>query len=86
MALERGQGNSVSITHTQLSKLLGVRRESTSSSANALQKDGIIAYCRGNLTVLNRKQLNERACECYGTITKEYARLLPNVKRKSVTI
>jgi len=39
-----------------------------SLAASGMQADGILQYSRGSVKVLNRKKLEERACECYGSI------------------
>jgi hypothetical protein len=46
-------------------------------AAGNLQKDGLIRYRRGHITVLDRAGLERRSCECYGVVKKEYERLLP---------
>ncbi len=33
---------------------------------------------RGHITVLDRPGLEQRSCECYGVVKKEYDRLLPD--------
>jgi hypothetical protein len=43
-----------------------------------LQSSGLIRYARGHITALNRAGLEERSCECYAVVKKEYDRLLPN--------
>ena len=57
--------------------MLGVRREGVTESAGNLQKDGLIRYRRGHITVLDRAGLEQRTCECYAVVKKEYERLLP---------
>ena len=42
-----------------------------------LQQAGLIRYARGHITVLDRAGLEQRACECYAVVKKEYDRLLP---------
>jgi hypothetical protein len=37
----------------------------------------LIHYSRGHITVLDRRRLEARVCECYGVVKKEYDRLLP---------
>jgi hypothetical protein len=56
---------------------LGVRRESVSQAALALQEAGLIRYGRGQIRVLDRAGLERRACECYAAVRREYDRLLP---------
>lgn len=77
MSIDRLHSNDLVVTHELLASLLGTRRESITSTALNLKKDGIIEYARGHVTVLNRKKLEARACECYETVRLEYDRLLP---------
>lgn len=80
MTLDRLRKDYVVITHLLLAKLLGVRRESISVVAKKLQKDGIIAYSRGKITVMNIIALKKRVCECYEVVNKEYSHLLSKNK------
>ncbi|MBV6627654.1 MAG: Crp/Fnr family transcriptional regulator [Rivularia sp. (in: Bacteria)] len=64
------------LTQKFISQMLGVRRASVTEAAIALQKAGFISYSRGQITILQRKQLEEAACECYGLIRDEFQRLL----------
>lgn len=65
----------LALTQDFMAKMLGVRRSSISISAGILQQAGIIRYSRGRLAILDRKRLEEVACECYRLIKDEYARL-----------
>jgi CRP-like cAMP-binding protein len=58
-------------------RLLGVRREGISAAAQRLQQGGVIHYQRGRIRMLDRARLEQRACECYASVAKEHARLLP---------
>jgi CRP-like cAMP-binding protein len=80
MSVDRLHENKVLITQELIAKLLGVRRESVTDVAGKLQKDGMIAYARGKITILNRPKLEKRVCECYVAVKDEYARLLPVLK------
>jgi hypothetical protein len=42
----------------------------------ALQSQGLIRYGKGKITVLDRKRLEDSACECYRCVRDEYERLL----------
>ena len=64
------------LTQKFISQMLGVRRASVTEAAIALQKAGFISYSRGQITILNREELEQAACECYGLIHKEFKRLL----------
>ncbi|MCY1420570.1 hypothetical protein D9M71_361970 [compost metagenome] len=57
--------------------MLGVRREGVTEAAGKLQKQGVIEYSRGHITVLDRLKLEELSCECYAVVKKETDRLLP---------
>jgi hypothetical protein len=57
--------------------MLGVRREGVTEGALKLQHAGLIRYSRGHITVLDRKGLEQRTCECYAVVKREYDRLLP---------
>lgn len=75
--LDRVQGNCLQMTQELLATKLGVRRESVTLVALALQRDGLIRYARGRIEVLDREGLEERACECYAVVKLECDRLLP---------
>jgi len=80
LTLDRLQASEVVMTQELLSTILGVRRASVSEIAGQLQKDGLIRYERGRITVLDRPGLERRSCECYGVVKKEYDRLLPDIE------
>ena len=77
LSLDRLQGNELVMTQELIANMLGVRREGVTEGALKLQKDGLINYARGHITVLDRKVLEKRSCECYAVVKKEYDRLLP---------
>lgn len=76
-SIDRLHSNSMKVTHSQISYLLGIRRESVSQTAGKLKTEGLIATARGSITVLNRAKVEELVCECYGVVKKECDRLLP---------
>ncbi len=59
------------LTQEFLSSMLGVRREGVSKAAGALQAAKLIRYSRGMITVLNRRGLEAKSCECYAIIKAE---------------
>ena len=77
LSLDRLQGNELVMTQELIANMLGVRREGVTEAALKLQKVGLIRYARGRITVLDRKGLEKRSCECYAVVKKEYDRLLP---------
>ncbi len=77
LSMDRLRGNELVMTQELIANMLGVRREGVTEGALKLQKAGLIRYARGHITVLDRKGLEERTCECYAVVKKEYDRLLP---------
>jgi len=77
LSLDRIQSNELIMTQMLIADMLGVRREGVTEAATKLQKHGIIRYARGRITVLDRKKLEMRSCECYEVVKREYDRLLP---------
>jgi len=78
MSLDRLHANELEVTQDMIAHLLGVRRESITQTASKLQKDGLITYRRGHITVVDRPKLEQRVCECYAVVKGEYDRLLPH--------
>ena len=76
-SLDRLSGNELTITQELIAHLLGVRREGVTEAACRLQKEGMISYRRGHITVLDRQGLEAQVCECYQVVKKEFDRLLP---------
>ena len=76
MMHERMQSDEFRLTQEFLAMMLGVQRTGVSAALAALQREGLIRYKRGNVTILNRRDLERRACECYGVIKLEFDRLL----------
>ena len=77
LSLDRLQGNELVMTQELIANMLGVRREGVTEGALKLQHAGLIRYARGHISVLDRDGLQERSCECYAVVKKEYDRLLP---------
>jgi CRP-like cAMP-binding protein len=76
MSQDRAHSDTFHVTQEFLAYMLGVRRVGITSAAGALQRDGLVEYHRGELTVLDRQGLEAAACECYATDRKSYAELL----------
>ena len=77
LSLDRLQGDELVMTQELIANMLGVRREGVTEAALKLQAAGLIRYVRGHITVLDRKALELRTCECYAAVKNEYDRLLP---------
>jgi len=68
LAQDRVGSGLLRITHDFLAMMLGTDRPSVSLAAGGLQKKRIIEYTRGSVKILNRKKLENSACECYRII------------------
>ena len=77
LSLDRLPSNELSMTQELIANMLGVRREGVNEAAGRLQEAGLIRYSRGHITVLDRRKLEQRVCECYAVVKKEFDRLLP---------
>src|ERR1700726_1561258 len=77
LSLDRLPSNELIMTQELIANMLGVRREGVTDGAGKLQKLGVIQYARGQITVLNRPQLEELSCECYAVVKRETDRLMP---------
>jgi CRP-like cAMP-binding protein len=56
------------LTHEFLADMLGTGRPSVTLAAGALQRAGTIENLRGAVKIIDRKKLEESACECYAVI------------------
>jgi len=63
--LDRSTGNELKVTQEMIANMLGVRRESITGAAGKLAEEGLIAYRRGFVTVLDRDGMVRRAGSCY---------------------
>ena len=71
MTQDRVDSESLAITHDFLATMLGTDRPTVSWAAGILQKKLFIEYSRGAVKIVNRKKLEDSACECYGA-TQHY--------------
>ena len=76
MCHDRVRSDQFTLTQELLSQMLGVRRASVSEVAATLQKEGLIRYNRGKITIRDRLGLEATACECYRVVKEEFERLL----------
>jgi CRP-like cAMP-binding protein len=76
LSLDRLPGNELLMTQELIANMLGVRRGGVTDAASKLQEAGLIRYSRGRILVLDRPGLEQRSCECYVVVKREYDRLL----------
>jgi CRP-like cAMP-binding protein len=79
MSLDRLSSNELKMTQELIANMLGVRREGVTEAAGKLRDAGIIEYSRGQITVLDQQKLEQRVCECYAVVKKEFDRLLSDI-------
>jgi len=68
MTQDRVDSGVLPITHDFIATMMGTDRSTVSVAASALQKKGILDYVRGAVKIVNRRELEKTACECYGVI------------------
>ncbi|HEV7377344.1 MAG TPA: Crp/Fnr family transcriptional regulator [Pyrinomonadaceae bacterium] len=69
---DRLEHDEFELTHEFIANMLGVRRAGISEVANKLQELGFISYQRGRVKILNRKGMEEFACECYPIVKEKF--------------
>ncbi len=68
MTQDRVDSGLLPITHDFIATMMGTDRSTVSLTASVLQKKGVIDYVRGAVKIVNRRKLEQTACECYGVI------------------
>ncbi len=74
MVADRYESARFPLTQEFLAEMIGSRRSTVTLTAGLLRRAGLIDYQRGEIDIIDRKTLEESACECY-PITR---RLLEN--------
>lgn len=68
---DRAGSNEFSMKQECIAQMLGVPRTNVSMTAHPLQQRGIISYSRGRIEIINRRKLEQTACECYRVVKRE---------------
>jgi CRP-like cAMP-binding protein len=82
MCQDRVDSELLPVTHEFLAQMLGTGRPSVSLAAGNLQRLGLIENLRGTVRILNRKELENAACECYRAI-QHFSNLSLTAKKKT---
>ena len=75
MAHDRTRENTLPLTHEFLALMLGVRRAGVTEALQSLKRQKLINTGRNQITVLDRKGIEQTAGSSYGVPEKEYRRL-----------
>ncbi|PKM24474.1 MAG: Crp/Fnr family transcriptional regulator [Gammaproteobacteria bacterium HGW-Gammaproteobacteria-12] len=73
--LDHLPGNAATVPQELLGDRPGSSRTNMVSAADKLKRQGIIDYGPESITVLDRHQLEQLCCECYGLVKRETERL-----------
>ena len=76
MTRDRVGSDQFLLTHEFIGQMLGVRRPSVTVVAGILQREGLISYRRGVITIEDPGRVAQSACECYEVVKQEYIQLL----------
>lgn len=77
MTADRVGGDRFMLTQDYMAVMTGAQRTTVSATAARLKTAGLVAYTRGQVTILDRAGLERRACECYGEIRALFDGLRP---------
>ena len=77
MMRDRSDDDVLQITQNLLAEMLGVQRPSITNAAGALERDGLIARGRQQVTILDRPGLMKASCECYQLVRARVTFHLP---------
>lgn len=81
LSLDRLAADELIMTHELIGNMLGVRGEGVTEAVGKLQALNLITYSQGNITVLDRKSIEQKCCECYAVVKVEFDRLLPSIRQ-----
>jgi len=77
MMRDRGDDDTLRITQDLLAEMLGVERPTITNAARELERAGLIARGRRQVTILDRQGLTKASCECYQLVRMRLALHLP---------
>ena len=85
MMRDRSDGDALPITQDLLAEMLGVQRPTITNAARELERAGLIARGRRQVTMLDRQGLTKASCECYQLVRSRVALHLPKTYEEKVS-
>jgi CRP-like cAMP-binding protein len=73
MCQDTADSSLLPLTHEFIAQMLGTGRPTVTIAAGVLERAGLIENTRGSVKIVNRKRLEDAACECYGAIQNFFA-------------
>ena len=74
---DRGDDDALQITQNLLAEMLGVQRPTVTNAARELERAGLIARGRRQVSILDRQGLAAASCECYQLVRARLTFHLP---------
>jgi len=77
MMRDRMDEDTLPITQTLLAEVLGVQRPTVTNALREFERAGLVVCGRKQLTILDRRRLAKKSCECYHLVRARIAFHLP---------
>jgi CRP-like cAMP-binding protein len=77
MTRDRVGADDFALTQAFLAHMLGLRRVGVTEAASELKRRNLIAYTRGQLSILDVPGLKRASCSCYPAVNAVFARAAP---------
>ncbi len=71
---DRVESGKLPLPRDLLAKLLGRTREGVRLTAAILERAGLVTYNEGEITIIDREQLESAACSCYWVVKRQTTR------------
>lgn len=68
---DRTHTDTLQLTQEFLSQMIGAPRTRVTMVAHDLQRAGLIRYSRGKITILDKRGLEAKSCECYRVVREQ---------------
>src|ERR1700736_6125900 len=77
---DHAESDEFQMSHKDISRLLGARRDGVTEAAGKLQAAGLISYSRAHIRIFDEAGLKRNSCECYRFIRQQFDGLLKEVR------